>query len=130
MITKVTIENFKRFSQQEFTLSESIVLAGPNNAGKSTLLQVLATWSMTLERWRLGKGHVVEDKTGKPKPRTAKMRTGQPVTRKDFTAIPLREFNLLWNRTFTAALQGRVGSRSETRPTAAYSHYRVWRHKV
>ena len=61
MITKVTIENFKRFSQQEFTLSESIVLAGPNNAGKSTLLQALATWSMTLERWRLGKGRVVAD---------------------------------------------------------------------
>jgi ABC-type branched-subunit amino acid transport system ATPase component len=95
MITKVTIENFKRFSQQEFTLSESIVLAGPNNAGKSTLLQALVTWSMTLERWRLGKGRVVADKTGNPKPRTAKMRTGQPVTRKDFTTIPLREFNLL-----------------------------------
>jgi hypothetical protein len=30
------------------------------------------------------------------------MRTGQPVTRKDFTAIPLREFNLLWNQTLTA----------------------------
>ena len=45
MITKVVIENFKRFSRQEFTLSESIVLAGPNNAGKSTLLQALATWS-------------------------------------------------------------------------------------
>jgi len=102
MITKVVIKNFKRFSSQEFTLSESIVLAGPNNAGKSTLLQALATWSMTLERWRLGKGRVNADKTGKPKPRTAKMRTGQPITRKDFTAIPLREFNLLWYETLTA----------------------------
>jgi predicted ATPase len=109
MITKVVIENFKRFSQQEFTLSESIVLAGPNNAGKSTLLQALATWSMTLERWRLGKGHVIADKAGKPKPRTAKMRTGQPVTRKDFTAIPLREFNLLWNQTLTALSKAELG---------------------
>ena len=109
MITKVVIENFKRFSEQEFTLSESIVLAGPNNTGKSTLLQALATWSMTLERWRLGKGRVVADKTGKPKPRTAKMRTGQPVTRKDFTAIPLREFNLLWNQTLTALSKAELG---------------------
>lgn len=129
MITKVVIENFKRFSQQEFTLSESIVLAGPNNTGKSTLLQALATWSMTLRRWRLGKGHVITDKAGKPKPRTAKMRTGQPVTRKDFTAIPLREFSLLWNQTLTA-LQGGVGTRSETWRTAAYSHYRLWCGKV
>ncbi len=109
MITKVVIENFKRFSQQEFTLSESIVLAGPNNTGKSTLLQALATWSMTLERWRLGKGHVITDKAGKPKPRTAKMRTGQPVTRKDFTAIPLREFSLLWNQTLTALSKAELG---------------------
>jgi predicted ATPase len=109
VITKVVIENFKRFSEQEFTLSESIVLAGPNNTGKSTLLQALATWSMTLERWRLGKGRVVADKTGKPKPRTAKMRTGQPVTRKDFTAIPLREFNLLWNQALTALSKAELG---------------------
>ena len=57
---------------------------------------------MALERWRLGKGRIIADKTGKPKPRTAKMRTGQPITRKDFTAIPLREFNLLWYETLTA----------------------------
>ena len=101
MITRVVIENFKRFSKEEFDLGETIVLAGPNNTGKSTLLQALSTWSMTFERWRLGKGRLITDKSGKTKQGTAKMRTGQPVSRKDFTALPLREFNLLWNQTLT-----------------------------
>ena len=43
MITKLRVENFKRFSREEFDLDDSIVLAGPNNSGKSTLLQALAT---------------------------------------------------------------------------------------
>ena len=38
MIRRVTIRNFKRFHEQVFDLQESVVLAGPNNAGKSTLL--------------------------------------------------------------------------------------------
>lgn len=98
MITKVTIENFKRFDRQEFELDSTIVLAGPNNSGKSTLLQALATWSMALERWNLGKG----------KAPGAKIRTGQALTRKDFTALPLREFNLLWHKTLTALSRAEI----------------------
>jgi len=92
MITKVVIENFKRFERQEFDLDESIVLAGPNNRGKSTLLQALSTWSMALGRWKLGKGRIggKAQKSGSGLP--PKIRTGQPLTRKDFTALPLREF--------------------------------------
>jgi len=109
MITKVVVENFKRFIQEEFLLEEAIVLAGPNNSGKSTLLQALATWSMALERWRLGKGKLLEGKTGKLQASKAKSRTGQPVTRKDFTALPLREFSLLWNETVTGLTKGELG---------------------
>jgi len=94
LITEVVIENFKKFRKQTFSLEDSVVLAGPNNTGKSTLLQALATWSMSLDRWRQGKG-----KTGK-----AKKRAGTPLTRKDFTALPLREFDLLWRERSTALL--------------------------
>lgn len=99
MITRLIIENFKSFDRQEFDLGEVIVLAGPNNSGKSTLLQALATWSMALDRWRLGKG-----RSGK-----AKQRAGTPVTRKDFTALPLREFNLLWHSRSTGLTKGELG---------------------
>lgn len=99
VITKVIIENFKCFERQVFDLGEVIVLAGPNNSGKSTLLQALATWSMALDRWRLGKG-----RSGK-----ARQRAGTPVTRKDFTALPLREFNLLWHERSTGLTKGELG---------------------
>jgi predicted ATPase len=100
MITKLRVENFKRFGKEEFELEDSIVLAGPNNSGKSTLLQSLATWAMALDRWRQGKG-----RTGK-----AKQRAGTPLTRRDFTALPLREFDLLWNDRSTALAKNELSA--------------------
>jgi len=82
MINRATIRNFKRFAEQSFDLADAVVLAGPNNSGKSTLLQAIATWRLGFDRWtsqRKGIG-----------------RYGVPITRSDFTAVPLREMNLLW----------------------------------
>lgn len=101
MIKKVVIENFKRFKSEEFELEESIVLAGPNNSGKSTLLQAVSAWSMVFERWCLGKGRPIMENKDSMRVSSKKARTGQPVTRKDFSAIPLREFNLMWNKNLT-----------------------------
>ncbi len=106
MITKVITENFKRFDRQEFELAKSIVLAGPNNSGKSTLLQAVSTWSMALERWRLGKGRRAHSG-----PTPARVRAGQAVTRKDFTALPLRDFKLLWHKTMVALSKAELGPR-------------------
>jgi len=99
MINKVIIKNFKRFREEEFNLSESVVLAGPNNAGKSTLLQAIATWKLGLTKWC--------DQRAKS---SATKRTGVPITRKDFTALPLREMNLLWEGRRVAG-GGKNGSR-------------------
>lgn len=85
MIRRVTIRNFKRFREQVFELADSMILAGPNNAGKSTLLHAIATWKFGLDRW------VAQRKGGK-----AARRSGVAITRADFTAVPLREMNLLW----------------------------------
>lgn len=85
MIRQVTVRNFKCFREQKFDLAGSVVLAGPNNAGKSTLLQAIVAWRLGLDRWlaqRRGGG--------------AAKRSGVAVTRADFTAVPLRETNLLW----------------------------------
>ena len=62
------------------------LLVGPNNSGKTTLLQAIATWYLGLQRWIQVRGEITK----------AKKRTGVPITRKDFTVLPLREMNLLW----------------------------------
>lgn len=85
MIRRLTLKNFKRFREQSFDLADSVVLAGPNNAGKSTLLQAIATWKLGLDRW------VAQREGGR-----AVKRSGVAITRGDFTAAPLREMNLLW----------------------------------
>lgn len=85
MIRKLTIKNFKRFSCETFELADSVVLAGPNNSGKSTLLQAIATWKFGLDHW-------IAHRVGT----RARRRSGVPITRLEFTAVPLREMNLLW----------------------------------
>ena len=56
MIRQVTVRNFKCFREQKFDLAGSVVLAGPNNAGKSTLLQAIVAWRSGLDRWRASAG--------------------------------------------------------------------------
>ena len=85
MIRRISIKHFKRFRDQSFELADSVVLAGPNNSGKTTLLQAISAWKLGLDRWRIRR------------PRSSAFSlAGVPVTRADFTAVPLREMNLLW----------------------------------
>jgi len=93
VLERLKVEKFKYFENEEFDLSHNIVLAGPNNSGKTTVLQALSTWYFSLQRWLYGKGRTQS---------RAKRRTGQPITRKDFTALPIREFDLLWHNRSTA----------------------------
>ena len=90
MIKRIKLRHFKRFEDQVFKLGNHIVLAGPNNSGKTTLLQAIAVWNLALQKW-----------LGRRAGSNAKKRTGVSITRKDFTAIPLREMNLLWTNTST-----------------------------
>ena len=52
MIHTVRIKGFKRFKEVRFQLPGHVVLAGPNNMGKTTVLQAIASWSLALRRWR------------------------------------------------------------------------------
>lgn len=90
MITRVQVTNFKRFESQEFELDGNVVLAGPNNSGKSTLLQAIAVWNLAFREWH-------QERSGSK----ATVRTGVQLPRSKFTAIPLREMKLLWNDTAT-----------------------------
>ena len=100
MIRRVTVRNFKRFREQTFDLADSVVLAGPNNAGKSTLLHAIAVWKLGLERWgaRRAGGR-------------AAARSGVAVTRAEISAVPLREMNLLWEDRKVSGSRGMAGAR-------------------
>ena len=95
MIRRVIIEGFKRFDRVEFAIPGHVVVAGPNNTGKTTLLQAIAAWSLSLNRWkelndfqRHGGGY-----------------TKAPIARQAFSPVPLRAFDLLWrNRQYRGAI--------------------------
>ena len=89
MIESVRVEYFKKFKKETFPLNERVAIVGPNDSGKSTLLQAIATWNLALGKW-------VELK-GAKLPKSKKARAGISITRKEFTSIPLREMNLLWH---------------------------------
>ncbi|MDE0648330.1 MAG: AAA family ATPase [Cyanobacteria bacterium MAG IRC4_bin_6] len=42
MLTKLRARNFKCFEDVEIALGNPVVLVGPNNSGKATVLQALA----------------------------------------------------------------------------------------
>lgn len=44
MITRLSIKNFKKLEAISFDLSQSVVIIGPNNSGKSTIFQALSLW--------------------------------------------------------------------------------------
>ena len=85
MIRAVRIRGFKRFGEVEFRLPGHVVLAGPNNTGKTTVLQAVASWSLALRYWR-----ALNDFNRRRGYARA------PIARQAFSAVPLRSFDLLW----------------------------------
>src|ERR1022692_619100 len=86
MIRKVIIRRFKRFDEVSFDLPGHVVLAGPNNMGKTTLLQAIAAWGLALERWKQLNDYQ----------RHGGAYAKAPIARQTFSAVPLRDFGLLW----------------------------------
>ncbi len=114
MITRVKLKYFKKFPEETFILDDNIVLAGPNNSGKTTLLQAISVWNLALQKWQ----------DEHPESSKAKQRTGFPISRKDFTAIPLRDMNLLWSDRSTAFSRNEEpGAKPGTPKLAAVSVY-------
>lgn len=50
MITRFTIDNFKRLGAATLDLGSAAVFFGPNNSGKTTALQAVALWDVGLCR--------------------------------------------------------------------------------
>lgn len=87
ILRRVVIKNFKRFDTLVFDLPGHTVIAGPNNMGKTTLLQAIAAWDLTFRTWQqLNNFH-----------RRGGAYQYAPIARQTFSAVPLRQFDLLWS---------------------------------
>ena len=86
MIRRAVIRRFKKFEDVTFDLPGHIVLAGPNNTGKTTMLQGVAAWVLAFEAWKVRNDFQ----------RRGGSYTKVPITRHVFSAVPLRSFDLLW----------------------------------
>jgi len=107
MIRSVTIRRFKRFEEVTFDLNgRHVVLAGPNNMGKTTILQAVSAWTLAFRKWR---EHNDFRKYGGY---YAKF----PIARQAFSAVPLHRFDLMWeNRDYHGNIE------IEIRSTAGWS---------
>ena len=98
MLTKLTLSNFKVFSDVEIDLAERVVFIGPNNSGKTSALQAIALWDVGVRRWLEKRGS--ED--------IPTERAGVTISRQDLIAIPVPSAKLLWRD-----LHVRAGERLE-----------------
>jgi len=91
MITKVTINNFKKLEEISFPLSQSVVIIGPNNSGKSAVFQALCLWEIGVTRYiqALQKGDL--NRSG-----------AATINRQDLLNSPIADAKFLWrNRKVT-----------------------------
>jgi hypothetical protein len=86
MIRRVVLKGFKRFGEAEFNVPGHVVLAGPNNTGKTTLLQAIAAWELGFRRWR-ELNNFNSRRNGY---------SWQELERLNFSAVAVRSFELLW----------------------------------
>ena len=86
MLTKLKVQNFKRFEKIEVELGNPVVFIGPNNSGKTSALQALSFWDIGLKRWN-------EKRKGKISP---KKRAGVTINRRDLIAVPVPHAKLFW----------------------------------
>ena len=88
MISRVIVNNFKKFESLGFEIKDRLVIAGPNNSGKTTLLQAVATWSEIASIWRRYNSDRSRESDGNY-PSTNLGLLG-------FYSVPLADFDHLW----------------------------------
>ena len=88
MINKVVINHFKKFAQQEFDIPRHLVVVGPNNSGKTTLLQAIGAWAEIAYQWREKHPNLARENDN-----------NYPYTELNserFYSVPLTDFEHLW----------------------------------
>ncbi len=86
----VEIENFKTFGEKvRVDLTHPAVLIGPNNAGKTSVVQALCLWSRGVRAWY--------DKKGQPKQKDSRERLSAGINRLNILEIPITDNRFLWH---------------------------------
>lgn len=87
LLHSVEIENFKRYGDvQRIELDHPAVLIGPNNCGKTSVLQAIALWSIGLKTWK------AEAENSR-----AEKKTGRPLNRLNILAVPVPKTRHFWH---------------------------------
>jgi AAA15 family ATPase/GTPase len=88
----VEIENFKTFSQKiRIELNHPAVIIGPNNSGKTSVIQALSLWDRGVKSWFEKKGETNSTKE--------RERYGAGINRLNILEVPVAETRFFWNKT-------------------------------
>lgn len=88
MIRKVIIRNIKKFDHLEFEAPDHLVIAGPNNSGKTTVLQAIFAWSEIALQWIQNNRDLSREQDGNY--------TTTNLNILNFHSVPLADFDHLW----------------------------------
>ena len=85
----IEIENFKTFgNKQRIELDHPAVIIGPNNCGKTSVIQAIAFWSQAVKTW-----HAARESSA------AKERAGTPLNRLTILNVPVQRTRYFWHET-------------------------------
>lgn len=90
MIREIEVRNFRNLEDGSFRVTSPMIVAGPNNSGKTSLLRAILLWSELAAIWWAEGGALVRDDEGH-----------YPLVEKPlhrFGAIPLPAVPFLWRR--------------------------------
>lgn len=88
MIKKIRLRGFKKFAKQKFEIPGHLVVTGPNNSGKTTLLQAVGAWMEVAFRWSQNNPDLARESDGNY--------SAINITVDSFSSIPLADFDHLW----------------------------------
>lgn len=85
----IEIENFKTFgNRQRIELDHPAVIIGPNNCGKTSVIQAIALWCQAMKTWHAARASSA-----------ARERAGTPLNRLNILNVPVQRTRFLWHET-------------------------------
>jgi ABC-type nitrate/sulfonate/bicarbonate transport system ATPase subunit len=85
----IEIENFKTFgNKQRIELDHPAVIIGPNNCGKTSVIQAIALWCQAMKTWHSARASSA-----------ARERAGTPLNRLNILNVPVQRTRFFWHET-------------------------------